>query len=149
MISFAKSFTRKKIDLANPNKRVSLSLSRCINSHSVTHVHNVYNFPLNTVLAIILWLCNMLFLVVTRKLHIKYLVKSSLPVMFCIKEGIDGGKRKQRHLLKSASNGLVGASEFNGFRSFDKPVSSCSLDCLICICMHYCFYTIFKLLYST
>ncbi|CAL1675642.1 unnamed protein product [Lasius platythorax] len=37
--------------------------------------------------------------------------------MFCIREGIDGGKRKQRHLLKSASYGLVGASEFNGFRS--------------------------------
>lgn len=126
---------------------MSFSISQHINFHNVTH--NVYHFPSNTVLAVILCLCNVLFLAVTRKLHIKYLVKSSLPAMFCIREGIDGGKRKQRHLLKSASYGLVGASEFNGFRSLDdKPVSSCPLHCLSYVCMHYCFYAIFKLLDS-
>lgn len=111
----------------------------CLSLHiNSPNVHNVYHFLSNIILAVILWLCNVLFLAVTRKLHIKYLVKSSLPAMFCIREGIDGGKRKQRHLLKSASNGLVGASEFNGFRSLDdKPVS------------HHALYTVFHMYVCT
>lgn len=71
-------------------------------------------------------MCNVLFFTVIGKLYIKYLVKDPLPAMLCIMEGIDGGKRKQRYLLKGTSSGLVGASEFNGFRPLvGKPVLSC------------------------
>jgi hypothetical protein len=79
-------FTRKRILL----RALILTTSR---------VHNVYHFLSNS-----RGYYDVPFSTMTGKLHVKCPVKDPLPAMFCIGEDIDGGRRKQWHLLKSTSS---------------------------------------------